>query len=194
MRSGIRVLYLALVACSSSSNSIHGTVHGQTIEVANVISSVVTIIGAGAEPSAVIVMGSSHTLCADVTGQVAHPNEQLFLIVLTDDTPTTTGGYTTAPPTAPGTYTVDNANTLHPMKRAALLLFVKDGMCNDASELDAIGTDVGTVELTGVDGDKFSGHFDDVPLDSGDRISGTFDPEPCPALCPGFNVAPTICR
>lgn len=49
-----------------------------------------------------------------------------------------------------------------------------------AGEIRAAGTS-GTVTLTSVSGNRFSGNFDLV-LDSGDHVTGSFDPEECPAL------------
>jgi hypothetical protein len=57
---------------------------------------------------------------------------------------------------------------------------MRDGTCQVIQSSVAKATS-GTVTITAISGNKFSGSFD-VALDSGDHISGNFDPNECPAI------------
>jgi hypothetical protein len=181
------MLCAAAAACTSGPNSIHGTVGGQTIDIADAVSAVVTMTQ-DIPPTTwgVVVMGSSHTLCTDFGALVTHPNEQFIIISLAD-----VSGMSYSPPTEPGTFMVRYDTTVPP-QLAYFQVLVHDAMCNDILMPTALGAG-GTVVLTGVDGDRLAGHYD-VTLGSGDHVTGSFDPEPCPALGANWNMAPTSCH
>src|SRR5215471_1542108 len=107
MRSSLITVVMA--ACTSAPNSLHGTVNGQTIAISDAISAVVTMTDTMPTMWDVIVLGSSHTMCADVGALVAHANQQFVFIAVADVTGTT---YT--PPTAPGTFTVSPSGPVPP--------------------------------------------------------------------------------
>lgn len=66
---------------------------------------------------------------------------------------------------------------------------MNDATCQDITAQGASGTS-GTVTLSSVSGNRFSGSFDLV-LDSGDHVTGSFDPQECPALAKLVNSTTT---
>jgi hypothetical protein len=120
-------------------------------------------------------MANVKTLCADVMSYTLHPNEEGVTILLTDF-----NGSTSNPPTAAGTYSVYPGTGTPPAKAAIVGVDVIDATCNHVRAQEAIGA-TGTVTLTSVTDNRFSGSFDLV-LDSGDHVTGSFDPQDCPAL------------
>jgi hypothetical protein len=152
--------------------SVSGTVHGQNVAIDDAVSAVVMIPGTSGSlvPTALILMGDATELCADLT---ANSQPQGFLSVYIGLGVVT--GSTTSAPTAPVTFTIGGSPD-----DGGLGVLATDATCRDVPGDDARATD-GTIALTGVDGDRFTGRFD-VTLDSGDHITGEFNPEPCPNL------------
>jgi len=64
--------------------------------------------------------------------------------------------------------------------RAVVIVRSYDAECGLGSNGLASASS-GTVKLTAINSDTFSGSFD-VMLNSGDHVTGDFDPQPCPAL------------
>ena len=89
-------------------------------------------------------------------------------------------GATTTTPTAPGTYTIYPDTGSEPPKSASLLVGALDQTCQ-SNDADSAKAQSGTVTLATVGGGAFTGSFD-VTLNTGDHLTGTFDPEPCTAL------------
>jgi len=171
---------LALVACggsgSSNGGSVSGTVHGSSISIADSVSAAVTATISGTVVhGAYILLASTANTCADVGSDQAHPNEKGLGIILFD-----VNGTTYTAPTAPGTYSVYQGTGTPPPKVATLNVYVLDATCKDITASEAKGM-TGTVTLTTVSGNLYSGNYD-VALDSGDHITGSFDPEECPGL------------
>ncbi len=170
---------LVVAACggsgSGSGGSISGTIRGQTYAVADTISSVTTSNGMS---SGVIILSSASGICVDPTALVYHPGEQTLVIELQDRT----GSVSTAP-TAPGTYSIADSSTTNPPAKAAILYTtVLDATCANPGDSDTTGTS-GTVTLTAVDGNAYSGTFDAM-VESGDgtsidHITGSFDAQAC---------------
>ena len=175
-----RILCMAsiLSACGGGSpGSVTGVIHGTSFSISDAISATITNPGqTGPEQSAVILMSTTSNLCADLQATpVSHPNEKLIGIILID-----VNGTTFNTPTAPGTYTIFQGSGTPPAKAASFGASVLDATCKDVPTSDATAT-TGTVTLSAVSGNVFSGSFD-VTLDSGDHVTGSFDPEECPGL------------
>jgi len=64
--------------------------------------------------------------------------------------------------------------------QATLWVRVADAQCRHVMTAESLGFN-GSVDLTSVAGDVFTGTFD-VKLDTGEQITGTFSPTACPAL------------
>ena len=174
-------LFLFAGACgggggASAGGALNGMVHGKSITIDDAVSASVTTMTLGVTiHAAAIVMGNAKDLCADAMSNTSHPNEEGVIILLTD-----INGTTFNTPTAPGTYVVYQGSGTPPAKAAFFNVSVSDATCKDVMAQDAGGMS-GTVMLTSVSGNAFSGSFDLV-LDSGDHVTGSFDPQECPAL------------
>jgi hypothetical protein len=181
------VLASALGACSSDSSSpasLNGTIHGKSFAMKDAASGevVVTTAGGAMLHTGAILLTSTAGTCADVDANQAHQNEKGLLLVLWDVVGTTTNA-----PTQPGMYSVYQGSGTSPMKAGTVNALSFDATCNPIAA-DAAKGATGTVNLTAVSGMKYSGTFD-VSLDSGDHITGSFDPIECPSL--GNYLAPT---
>lgn len=161
---------------SSGGGALSGTVHGQSIGIEDAISAAVTTsVGGLTIHAAAIAMGTTKDLCSDAMSNTLHPNEKLVLVLLAD-----VNGTTFNAPTASGMYSVYQGSGAFPAKSAFFQVEVTDATCKDVTAQSAGGTS-GTVTLSSVSGNQFSGNFDLV-LDSGDHVTGSFDPQECPAL------------
>ncbi|HEX4416296.1 MAG TPA: hypothetical protein VH165_00280 [Kofleriaceae bacterium] len=182
-------LLLLAGACGGGSSAgggaLTGAVHGQSIMIDDVISAAVTTTVAGVSiHAAAIFMATSKDLCSDAMSNTEHPNEKASVILLTD-----INGTTFNTPTATGTYAIFQGSGTPPAKSAFFNVLVEDATCKDVTAQEAAGTS-GTVTLTSFSGNQFSGNFDLV-LDSGDHVTGSFDPSECPALSTVVNNSMT---
>ena len=186
IRVGSIALFLCASACGSGSGSggssaLSGTVHGQTIGVTDAISAALTTMFDDVTiHGAAIVMANASDLCADAVANRLHPNEKAVVILLTD---VTDGASST--PTAAGTYTIFQGAGKPPAKTALLSVSMNDAACKEV-EAQSAGGATGTVTLSAISGDEFSGSFD-VTLNSGDRVTGSFAPGACPELATLLN-------
>jgi hypothetical protein len=120
-----------------------------------------------------IVIASTTNLCSDVRASIDRQNQTFVTIELAD-----VSGAETAAPTAPGTYTIYPNTGSRPAKSASLTTGRFDNVCS----LDEDGSgQSGTVVLTSVAAGKYAGSYD-VVLNTGERITGTFDPQVCAEL------------
>jgi hypothetical protein len=168
-----RLLPLAvLVGCSSSSTpgAVKGTIRGNDYPVVDSISAILTSFG---DSAAMIVLSSSTDVCLPPDAQIQHPGETTLVIVLQDGN---------AAPTATGTYTAfdPSSNAPPPAKLATLYTSILTAACTNNAD-DQTAAVSGSVTLTSVGGGVYAGHFD-VVLDSGDHITGTFNPTACGQL------------
>jgi hypothetical protein len=164
-------------------------VHGVGLKVGDVISASAQLTTTlGTEHAAVIEMTSTGNECAESKDPpIRHPGETAVTIELED-----VNGATLNTPTVPGTYSIYQGTGTAPAKSASLQVRVIDSTCTDVPTMEAKAT-TGTVTLSLVSGNAFSGSFD-VVLDSGDHITGSFDPEECPAIQTAINSTGTpIC-
>ena len=173
-------LFAAVAACTSDGGgNVTGHTPGGSFDPSATVSAAVTVPdGAGGSNSeAVIVLSSESTVCGDAGAMppIERKNSRAMNIRLMD----VTNG-TTAAPTAPGTYTIYPNSGSQPPKEALFDVIGVDGMCQQVDTEDAQGQS-GTVTLTSVTGGVFKGSFD-VTLNTGDHITGSFDPAACPAL------------
>jgi hypothetical protein len=167
MSNYVRLLALALAACSSSGSSpgsISGTIKSKTFAVNDALT-------LASSSQIEIVLTSVSDACVPPAEQVQHPGETALLLLLGNYD--AASGNTTAP-TAAGTYTVSSTVVMHEATVEANIL---DATCANDAANGALATG-GTVELTGVDGGTFSGTFD-VQLDSGDHVAGSFRAPTC---------------
>jgi hypothetical protein len=120
-----------------------------------------------------IVIASTTNLCSDVRASIDRQNQTLITIELAD-----VAGAATTAPTAAGTYTIYPNTGSRPAKSASLTT----GRFDSACSLDEDGSgQSGSVILTTVAAGKYAGSYD-VVLNTGERVSGTFDPQVCAEL------------
>jgi len=167
--------FAVLAGCSSGSSSstssaVHGTIRGNAYPIVDAVSATVTSSDAS---EAFIVLSSTPDLCQPPDAQIQHPGEKTVVLVLQDGN---------AAPTAPGVYTVVDpvGNTPPPPRAAVLYTSVLDAMCANNAD-DQTGGTSGTVTLSSAGGGVYEGQFD-VMLDSGDHITGSFQPTLCDQL------------
>jgi hypothetical protein len=193
-RKQLVVAFLVCGACATNSNNgdsdgqgaIQGTVHNQSFTIDDAVSAAVTVTdGSTTVHTATILMANAADLCGDAMTNTSHPNEKGVGIILFD-----VNGTTTNTPTAPGTYTIAQGGT-PPAKAAAFQVSSSDATCKDVAT-ESVAAVTGTVTLTAVSGNKFTGSFD-VVLDGGDHLTGAFTPSECPALATPSSSAET-CR
>jgi hypothetical protein len=163
---------------SPSGGGVEGTVMGKEFVMVDAISSSVV---AAPDPGIEIVMTSTANACADLANNVLHPNETAVAIYVTDNV-----NGESAVPTAPGTYPIVNGTAPMdplPPKAATVYTHIVEATCgHDGHEAVKTATaDSGTVMLTAVSADQVSGTFD-VMLNTGDHITGSFDPQTCGAF------------
>jgi hypothetical protein len=169
MSAAYTALLVGLVACSSSgsSASVDGTVRGSPIITSTIASTIVT----SSDSSEAFIVLSSTASCAEPSAIVQHPGEQTVLLILTDNVADTSQA-----PTGPGVYSI----AANAAKAAQVEVNVLDATCGNDADLGAVATD-GTVTLTSVNGGAFAGTFE-VTLETGERITGSFDSDSCSTL------------
>jgi hypothetical protein len=183
----IRVVSMVmLVACGGggSGGSVDGKIRGNAFSIQDAVSASVAI---GPLHTAAIVMSSTGGLCKDAAANAVHPNQKVVVMTLFD-----VNGTTFNTPTVPGTYTIFQGSGTPPAKTATWNAEVSDATCKDIEASSAEAT-TGTVTLSAINGNSFSGSYD-VVLDSGDHVTGSFDPDACPDIQTALgNDAPSTC-
>ena len=168
-------MFVFFCACGGP-GSVDGTVRGQAVPINDSISAAVTVTAGTAQFHAgEVVMGNAGSLCKDVAGRIEHPNEKVLVIAMFD-----VNGASLTTPVATGTFAIYQQGTNPPAHAATLSVSVNDATCNTIDAQSAKATS-GTVTLEHISGNVFSGKYD-VVMDSGDHITGDFDPEGCPAI------------
>ena len=179
MRSLVLGLIAVLGCTSNGDDAGSGQPSGGGIDTADAISATVTMSDGGDDTSSVarIVLGSTSNLCADAGASPAIDRKgQHFVEIELRDVD---GAMRTAP-TAPGAYTIYPNTGEEPGKAASLTVGVLDDTCQVIDETYASGQS-GTVTLTSVSAGVYAGSYD-VVLNTGDHITGTFQPTACPQL------------
>jgi hypothetical protein len=170
------VLLMVVAACTSDAGgSVTGQVPGGSFDPGATISAAVMIPDGGGE--AVIVVSSVATACSD--DGAAPPIERKGSRAMTIRLMDVANGMTTTP-AAPGTYTIYPNSGSQPPKEALLEMYGLDDTCQQVDAQSAQGQS-GSVTLTSVAGGVFKGTFD-VTLNTGDHLTGSFDPTACAAL------------
>jgi hypothetical protein len=178
MRSLVLCLIAVLGCTSNGDDAGSGQPPGGGLDAADAISATVTSSDGGDTSSvARIMLGSTSNLCADAGASPAIDRKgQHFVDIELRDVD---GAMRTAP-TAPGVYTIYPNTGEEPAKAASLTVGVLDDTCQVLDETYASGQS-GTVMLTSVSAGVYAGSYD-VVLNTGDHISGTFQPTACPQL------------
>jgi len=180
MRTIPLLVVVSLAACGGP-GSVDGKVKGQNYAVSSSASAAVTLTVATTQlHGAAIAMTSTGGLCADLGANTVHPGQQYVTIFLSD-----VNNLTFSTPTVPGTYSIYQSNTSPPPKAATMSLGTYDATCQKIDSQSAAASS-GTVMLDTVSGNKFAGTFD-VVLDSGDHVTGEFDPQECPGIQTAIN-------
>ena len=151
-----------------TANSVEGTVHCQTLMIEDAISARVAV--GFSDSDADIVLSTAPDACAGRSVGSLRANETSVEITLKEVTL-----HTSDAPSAPATFTWGDMEF-----QPTLWVRVGDAQCRHVMTAESLG-DRGSVDLTAVAGDVFTGSFD-VTLDTGERITGTFAPTACPAL------------
>jgi hypothetical protein len=166
------LLILAAVGCGGGDDGTTGPLPGGDFTVADTISAVVT---QDEDSAARIVMSSTSNLCSDMRAStpIDRENQRLIVIELVD-----VNGAATTAPTAAGTYTIYPNTGSRPAKSASFVATSLDDACS--ADQDASGQS-GSVVLTTAAAGKFAGTYD-VVLNTGDHVTGSFDPTACAEL------------
>lgn len=170
------VLLACVAACTSSADGVSGSPPGGPVDTQATVSAVVMSSDTG-DSEARIVISSTASVCADAgaTPAIDRMGSHFISIELKD-----VNGSTATAPAAGGTYTVYSNSGSQPPKEALVEIGALDGTCQLVDNAQASGQS-GTVVLTSASGGVFKGTYD-VVLNTGDHISGSFDPVACPAL------------
>lgn len=173
------VLLACVAACTSSSGGhVSGDTPGGSVDVQATVSAVVTMDDGGdASSEARIVLASTDSVCSDAAAMpvIDRKGARFISIELRD-----VSGSTSTAPAAAGTYTIYPNTGSQPPKEALLEVGALDDTCQPVDAEEASGQS-GSVVLESAAGGVFSGTFD-VVLNTGEHISGRFDPVACPAL------------
>lgn len=146
-----------------------GTIHGATFAIQSAISAKVTL--SNGDSLAEVILSSTPDRCSDIAANIERASSQDVAIFIDDG-----GPHAPIAPTVTGAYTIAAQTGLS----ASFSALVSDAQCQDIASAEAFGS-AGTVTLSTISGNVFAGHYD-VTLDSGDHVTGNFDPEPCTAL------------
>lgn len=179
MRTIAFVILVATACTSNDDDSGSGRPPGGTFDAADAISATVTTDDGTGETSSVarITLASTSNLCADVSASpvIDRKGQHFVQIELRD-----VSGATRTAPTSPGVYTIYPNTGEEPAKAASLTVGVLDDECQVIDDMSASGQS-GTVMLTSVSAGVYAGSYD-VVLNTGDHITGTFQPAACPQL------------
>jgi len=153
--------------------TVSGTINGATIAVESAISANVDrTLGSSVLHYGVVIIGDTPGLC-EIAASETGPADGAFLGLAATVLGTNgAGNYVGELPT-PGTYTING--------QSGNVAFGKLNL--GASGCDVPGTDVqsGTVTFTTAANGVYAGSFD-VVFETGDHVTGTFDPSACTAL------------
>jgi hypothetical protein len=153
----------------SGSAIVVGTIAGETYTIVEALS----VADIATNGVALVVLATEPGACARIAADTVHPNEKFITLTMSD---TTANGSNV--PTTPGTYTV--ATTVQP-KDASFDTEVFDATCSAVQNKSVDGTS-GTITLTAINGNVFSGSFDVTFSVTGDHVTGTFSPVSCANL------------
>jgi hypothetical protein len=168
-------LLLALLGCREStagSGAIIGSVRGQVFSVADAMAG--TRIN-GTDTYADIFLADRAGLCEAASRYWLRKSLHTVRIDLYEST-----GQGDRAPAGPGTYTVVAIGGPISARRAYVEARTTDESCALVASQSAKATS-GTVTLTGVSNGSYAGTFD-VTLESGDRLTGSFDAPDCQAI------------
>ena len=170
MRSAALALLAACAAPAGKGTAV-GTVHGQTFTIKDAISANVYVQGSTSERVAEVMLANDGDLCSNAANDSqikGYTGITLTMFAVT--------GSTIMPAGSPGDYTI-GATTGNSSSWNAV---VTDSTCQDVIASEAIAT-AGTITLEKIEGNAFTGSFD-VTLDSGDNVTGTFEPAACAGM------------
>lgn len=176
------VLFITLVACGGP-GSVDGKIKGQAYPIGDSASASVTVLAN--LHAAAVVMTNTNDVCGDAIANTVHPSTKYVVLTAFD-----VNGTTATTPVAPGTYAIFQGGT-PPAKAATFSAGMTDATCQNIATA-AVEATTGTITIEAVSGNMFKGKFD-VALDSGDHVTGSFDPEPCPELQSQFGDTPPAC-
>lgn len=151
--------------------SVTGPIHGQSIVIADAASSLFHS-HVDSSTSAFIMMSTAASLCSDVESNISRAGSTVVVLGVSNATVTPK-----VAPTGPGDYAI---STMAPGNDAVWAVFTRDSACQPIAGSRATATS-GSVALTMVNGNVYQGTYD-VVLDSGEHVTGAFEPAACPAL------------
>ena len=175
----LRLVALALLALScgggkASPGSLNGTIRGESVRVADVISGDVSSQG---QSFGVVMLTDHGSLCDLATRRIVGRSSHYISFSMSD----VSGSSSSSPPAGPGSYTVDNPlQSTRSARSAYLIAEVTDAQCTFVREQMAWGIS-GTVTLTKVAAGVYAATFD-VTLNTGEHITGNFEAAACAAI------------
>lgn len=174
------VWFELLSACGggagSSGGAINGTVYGHALATVDVVSAAVMVTDAGTgnvDHVATIIMGNAAGLCDKLTRNARPASFDGIAIELAVISGPPVSATT---PTTAGTFTIASAPA-----NASVNTLATDATCQPVASEPSENATSGTVTLTSVSGDVFTGDFS-IAFANGDEITGSFDPAGCPGV------------
>jgi hypothetical protein len=177
MRALAAALLLVCGACggaASSPASVSGTINGQPMDAQDALSNVVTV---GTNSVGGILIVNSANSCAKFTARQQPRNAKAIVIAAGNQS----SASAVSAPAATGSYTVHSGSTIGSATGnvATAAYVATDQNCVTTSSLDATA---GTVTLTRVDSNGYSGNFDLTFAGSAGHLTGSFTANRCAAL------------
>jgi hypothetical protein len=176
MGNGLAIVAVLGVGCGTSGTAppptttvVTGGASGTPFTIASAASATMTDQNGGG--IATIKLTSASDACGDASAHVQRAQAQYLDITVENQT-----GTTTTAPTSAGDYRV----LAFPGASAQVQVVFNDATCTDTLQYQ-VHAMRGTVTLAAIDTDYYAGTFD-VTLTTGDHVTGSFAPEPCPAL------------
>lgn len=187
---GFRCLALLLAAACGSTGAtatFDGTIHGQSIQPKDAVSSPATVaFASGSLPVAVIVIGDVPQLCGKINADVEPKSSHLLLLFLADSN-SSSGAIQPAGGT--GVFPVFTLGSGSPPPHFSFAEFgVNDDLCRQI-DADSAKSVSGSVTLSANGGGAYTGTYD-ITFDSGDRVTGSFHTTTCQGL-PDYFARPS---
>jgi len=165
---------------TAGGTTVTGTIHGLDFGIVDAASAVAHN-GTGTSSFATIILSSHSGICADANADVIRANRRELVLFVGVGS-----GNSLAAPTSTGTFAVASPGN---GPYSTVTAEVVDGACAPVTS-DTASAVSGSTTLTAIDGDRFAGTFD-VTFDSGDHVTGSFDPQGCAAIGQGASQQPT---
>lgn len=172
----------ALLACAACGGggaavSLNTVIAGERMVAKDAVSNIVAADKAGTKKTALIYIADVPSTCAMLNAGQETRNSKGIMLQLA----TLTGSSVSAPATT-GDYVVHPSSPAGNVAEA--YYWQNDAACEEANDMTGVS---GTVTLTAIDGNSYSGTID-ITFEDRSHVTGSFTSTACAALVPLFNV------